>query len=91
MSYDLMVFDKSKTPAFYEDFLEWTSEQTAWNEDRDYDSTAGTSEQLVSWFMEMKETLPPLNGEFRPSDEEIDTDRNIESHLTDYSIGTDII
>lgn len=87
MSYDLMVFEKSKAPMFYEDFLHWTSLQTEWCDD----SAAGTSERLVAWFMEMKETFPPLNGEFRPSDETIDTDRNTENHLTDYSIGADVI
>lgn len=86
-----MVFEKTEAPKFYEDFLNWTSEQTSWSEDRDYNSIAGASERLVSWFMEMKETFPPLNGDFSPSDEEFDADGNVESRLTDYSIGTDII
>lgn len=91
MSYHLMVFEKSKAPSFYEDFLNWAAEETKWSEDRDYNSIVGTSERLVSWFMEIKEIFPPLNGSFCPSDEEIDTDQNVENHLTDYSIGTNSI
>ena len=91
MSYDLMVFDKSKAPKFYGDFLEWMSEKTRWEEDRDYDSVAGTSLQLVSWFMETKETFPPLNGEYSLSDEEAFATIEIENHLTDYSIGSEMI
>ena len=91
MSYNLMIFDKSKAPQFYEDFLEWTSNQTKWDEDRDYNSIAGTSPQLVSWFMDIKKTFPPLNGEYSLSDEEAFAAAEIENHLTDYSIGSDMI
>jgi hypothetical protein len=91
MSFDLMVFDKAKAPKFYEDFLNWTSEQTEWEEERDYNSAAGTALPLVSWFMEMKETFPPLNGPYCLSDEDAFSSKEIENHLTDYSIGSSII
>ena len=91
MSYDLMLFDESKAPKFYGDFLEWMSEKTQWKEDRDYNSTNGTSPQLVSWFMETKEMFPPLNGEYSLSDGEAFANAEIENHLTDYSIGSDMI
>lgn len=91
MSYDLMVFEQTKAPTVYEEFLNWMSQQTEWSEDRDYHSIEGTSEQLVSWLMDMKKTFPPLNGAFRPSNEEIGTDQNMENHLTDYTIGTDLV
>ena len=91
MSYDLMVFDKEKAPNFYENFLDWMFKQTQWEENRDYNSTAGISPKLVSWFMEVKEIFPPLNGEYSLSDEEAFTSADIEIHLTDYSIGSDFI
>ena len=91
MSYDLMVFEKAKAPAVYEDFLEWFSKETEWAEDRDYNFTAGTEVKLVNWFMAMKETFPPLNGPYSLPDEQAFANTDIEKHLTDYSIGSKII
>lgn len=91
MSYDLAVFEKTKAPKTYEEFLGWMAEQTEWSEERDYNSTIGTSEALVAWFMDAKATFPPLNGEYSPSDEELDADNELENRLTDYSIGSALI
>lgn len=91
MSYDLMIFEKSKAPKVYEDFLNWTNLQTAWSAERDYNSTRGTEPKLTAWFTEMIETFPALNGEHRLTDEEIFADENVEENLTDYSIGSDMI
>ena len=41
--------------------------------------------------MEMKETFPPMNGEFAPDDEAIENDEDLESRLTDYSISYDSV
>ncbi len=89
MSYDLMVFEKSKAPHKREKFMEWYFEQTEWNENRDYNSIEGTADKLKSWFMEMIETFPPMNGEF--SDESNFDDPDKESYVTDYCIGNDVI
>ena len=91
LSFDIMVFDKTKTPKFFEDFLNWSVEQTKWTEDRDYNLVDGTSPQLEAWFREMKETFPPLNGPYSLSDEEIFANEEIENRLTDYSIGSSVI
>jgi hypothetical protein len=91
MSFDLMVFEKSKAPKASEDFFLWYDEETQWQEERDYNSLNGTSPQLVAWFMEMKKTFPPMNGEYSLSDEEAFANDDIERHLTDYSIGSNII
>lgn len=74
-----MVFEKSNAPKTYEEFLNWAAQQAQWNADRDYSSTLGTSPKLVRWFMDMKNTFPPL--------EDVGTQNN----LTDYTIGSDII
>ena len=89
MSFDLMAFEKANAPEFFEDFLNWSSEQTKWTEDRDYDSLDGTSPRLEAWFMAMKETFPPLNGPYCLNDEELSVE--IENRLTDYSIGSSVI
>ena len=91
MSFDLMAFDKSSAPGFYGDLMEWTTEQTKWDEDRDYNALAGTSPRLAAWFMEVKETFPPLNGEYSPSDDEAFASEEPERRLTDYSIGSSVI
>lgn len=89
MSYDLMVFETTKAPNTKKEFMEWYFKQTEWSEEHDYASVSVTSEALKNWFMEMKETFPPMNGEYAPSDDEIDEET--ENCLTDYSIGRDVI
>ena len=41
--------------------------------------------------MEMKDTFPPMNGKFAPEEEAIANDEDLESRLTDYSIGYNVI
>jgi len=86
-----MVFDKQKAPKTKSEFMEWYDIQTEWNEEHDYESANLTSLNLKNWFMEMKDTFPPMNGEFAPNEELISQDENLEKHLTDYSIGYDVI
>lgn len=89
MSYDLMAFEKSKAPRDRKEFTDWYYNQTEWSEDRDYNSIEGTSDKLKSWFMEMIETFPPMNGEF--SDESSFDDPDKKSCVTDYCIGSAVI
>ncbi len=91
MSYDLMVFEKTKAPATKKEFMQWYEKQTEWEEEHDYQTISISSPALQNWFMEMKETFPPMNGEYAPSIESIDEDENLERHTVDYSIGYDII
>lgn len=84
MSYDLMVFRKEAAPKMRETFLEWYDKQTEWEEDHSYDDPANTSEDLRSWFMEMIQTFPSLNGPFATEEED-----NI--YASDYCIGNDVI
>ncbi|MCL2823591.1 MAG: hypothetical protein FWD57_06340, partial [Polyangiaceae bacterium] len=62
MSYDLAVFEISKAPTTKEAFMEWYSTQADEEEEHDYYSIAVASPKLRNWFMEMKETFPPMNG-----------------------------
>ena len=39
----------------------------------------------------MKDTFPPMNGDYAPDVDVIDEDENLESHVTDYAIGREII
>lgn len=89
MSYDLMVFEKTKAPETKKEFMEWYEQQVEWDEDHDYMSPDVTSPALRSWFMEMKDTFPPMDGEYAPDFDLLD--ENQETHLTDYSIGKDVI
>ena len=86
-----MVFEKSKAPSTYEDFIEWFYKQTQWSEEHDYMSSSVTTPSLRSWFMEMKDVFPPMNGEYSPNDDLIEADENLEEHLTDYGIGNNVI
>ena len=91
MSFDLMVFQKTESIKNFDDFLNWKDGQISWEEDRDYNSLDGTAPKLAAWFMDMKESFPPLNGPYSPSDDEAFADDDSERHLTDYSIGSSII
>lgn len=91
MSYDLMVFAETKAPKTKADFLKWYEAQTEWSEDHSYDSIQVTAKALQNWFMEMKETFPPMNGEYAPGDDLLAEVDGLEEHLTDYCIGRDVI
>ncbi len=89
MSYDLMVFEKTKAPTTKKDFMEWYEKQVEWGEEHDYQTISVSSPALQNWFMEMKEIFPPMNGEYAPNLNSIDED--LEQHTVDYSIGYDVI
>ena len=85
MSYDLMVFRADAAPREIEQFSEWFSAQTEWDEDIDYNDHLHTAPPLKEWFLEMQQTFPSLNGPLA-NDDAIDDPKT-----TDYSIGADII
>ena len=91
MSYDLMVFEKTRIPTTRAEFMAWFEKQTEWSEEHDYQSVSVSSPALQNWFMEMKDTFPPMNGEYAPDIDLLDEDENLESHVTDYSIGREVI
>ncbi|RGY97025.1 hypothetical protein [Clostridium sp. AM58-1XD] len=91
MSYDLMVFDRSKAPETKEEFMKWFEKQTEWAEDHGYDDIRTASPDLRDWFMEMIKNFPPMNGEFAPEDEALEDNPELEMHLTDYTIGRSVI
>lgn len=91
MSYDLMVFEKTKAPTTRAEFMAWFEKQTEWSEEHDYQSIRVSSPALQNWFMEMKDTFPPMNGDYAPDVDLIDEDENLERHVTDYSMGREII
>ncbi len=91
MSYDLMVFETAKAPADRNEFMKWFERQTQWNEEHDYQSVSVSSPALQSWFMEMKDTFPPMNGDYAPDADLFDHDEHLAIHTTDYSIGREMI
>lgn len=91
MSYDLMVFERANAPKTKKEFLVWFENQTQWNEDHDYQTVGVSSQALQNWFMEIKDIFPPMNGEYTPDDKALAADEDLELHLTDYSIGREII
>ncbi len=91
MSADLMVYDKSKAPNDPLEFLKWFYDKSDWNSDRDYFDTVGTSKPLADFFLELVKEYPAMNGEYAPSEEEIEKNPELESRLTDYTIDDDLI
>ena len=91
MSYDLMVFERTKAPTTKKEFMAWYEKQMEWEEEHDYQTISVSSPALQNWFMEMKEKFPPMNGEYAPNDDALDDDENLELHMVDYSIGYNVI
>ncbi|MBQ2196864.1 MAG: hypothetical protein II407_07995, partial [Prevotella sp.] len=88
MSYDLMVLDKHERFKSSDDFLKWYDEVTEWSDDIDYNDYRHATPNLQSWFLEIKDIIRPMNGEFVPSDEEM---YNNSIHTADYSIAPNCI
>ena len=86
MSYDLMVFERTKAPQKRKEFLVWYDKETEWSEEHGYNDPAVTSPALREWYEEMIKTFPNMDA----SDVEVEDD-DTEAHLTDYSIGHNVI
>lgn len=83
MSYDLAVFAPRAEFRNRPAFLTWYRDRTSWNGGWDYSDPANAAVALQSWYREMIQTFPPLNGPDRPEDMDL--------CAADYSIGPDII
>jgi hypothetical protein len=81
MSYDLMVFDPASVPCSRRGFLKWYDGQQAANEDLPpSDDPKSLTPPLQTWFAEMIQTFPPLNGPLSTGDVE-------NPKVTDYGLG----
>ena len=88
MSYDLMVFEKTKAPNTKKEFMVWYDKQTEWEEEHDYETIGVSSPNLQNWFMEMKDTFIPMNGEYAQNFDNLAEDeaRKMEIRMADYCI-----
>ena len=91
MSFDLMVFDVDKAPKTKTEFLQWYKEVTDWKEGNMYDDITISSPSIQQWYYEMIKTYPPMNGQFSPTNEELEEIEGLEERMTDYSIGDSFI
>lgn len=64
MSYDLMVFDKKKRFRAKDDFFAWYNKLIEWSDNIDYNDYRHSTNELQNFFLDMKDIVPPLNGEF---------------------------
>ena len=72
--------------------MSWYWEQVEWSGEHDYDHPAVSSPALRNWFMEIKNTFPPMNGPYAPSDAVPDRmEEEEDERVTDYSIGKEVI
>lgn len=81
MSYDLMAFDPASVPRSRAGFLKWYEDQQRASEELPpSDDPESLTPPLRSWFAEMIQTFPPLNGPF--ATEDLDNPK-----VTDYGLG----
>ena len=51
MSYDLMVFERTKAPTTKKEFMAWYEKQTEWEEGHDYQTISVSYPALQNWFL----------------------------------------
>ncbi|AII52638.1 hypothetical protein [Hymenobacter sp. APR13] len=84
MSYDLMIFSSEAAPKTRADFMLWYARQTAWTEGHSYQNPTITTPGLRSWYLDMMQTFPDMNGPEA-------TDDHTSEYETDYTIGRAVI
>lgn len=84
MSYDIAIIDHHKRFETCKEFLLWYNDAVQYLQE-DYQQT---SPVLQQWFLKIKNHIRPLNGEFAPAAEELDTGEFLEA---DYSFGKEMI
>lgn len=89
MSYDILAFDPSAVTDA--DFPAWWEAQSEWTEDHSYDDPSITTANLQGFYRDLAQTFPPMNGPGAPTDDEIRQAPELESRMTDYSIGASLI
>jgi hypothetical protein len=62
MSYDLLVFDPEVAPRNRDEFILWYKDLTQWGENRNYNSSEGTSGNLKAFYDRLRVYYPPMNG-----------------------------
>lgn len=88
MSYDIMVIDHHPRFKKSKDFLSWYDNVTKWEDEVDYNDYRHATTPLQNWYLEMKDVVPPLNGQFAPANDKLGTGEFPEA---DYSIAKDAI
>jgi hypothetical protein len=84
LSFDLMVFDASVAPRSRQTFRQWFEKQTEWQESHGYNDPEIPAPALKSWFRDIIESFPPMNGPLASDDPD-------NSRVTDYSLGHAVI
>ena len=81
-----MIIDRHPRFKNSKEFLEWYDGVTQWNDDLDYNDYEHATPHLKDWFLKMKDIVPPLNGKYAPSDDDLGNGRYQEA---DYTIARD--
>ena len=79
-----MVFDLESAPNSRIEFMDWYDNQTEWTENHSHDDPKNTTGPLQSWFSEMIEFFPAMNGPYAYEDYD-------HPNLADFNIGHHII
>ncbi|MBL0886366.1 hypothetical protein [Myceligenerans indicum] len=89
MSYDILAFEPSAVTDA--DFPAWWEVQSEWPEDHSYNDPSVTTANLQAFYRDLTQIFPPMNGPGVPTDDEIRQAPELESRMTDYSVGTSLI
>lgn len=88
MSYDLVVFEKSKIPTDRSGFLRWYEQKKEYGGGQDISCA---SEKLQHFFHSVRKIFPPVSGSFAPDDKIYSEQAGLEKYRCDYDICGDMI
>lgn len=88
MSYDLVMFEKSKIPADPSGFSDWYHQKTKCDDAEDLSSA---SEKIQEAFHMLRTIFPSVNGPFGISDDALAENPQIEKYICDYNIKEDMM
>lgn len=91
MSFDVMMFDAKSAPRERSVFDSWFNTLNQWEGDLDYSDYKRTTPALQSFYKELINSYPSLNGPDAPDENALQSNPELENRLTDYSFAPQLI
>lgn len=91
MSFDVLVFDANSAPRERDVFDDWFNTLNQWEGELDYSDYTHATPALQSFYKELSESYPSLNGPDALNQEKLKADPELENRLTDYSFAPKLI
>lgn len=91
MSFDVMLFDTQDAPREREVFDQWFHGLNVWEGDLDYNDCRNATPSLQNFYRDIIRIYPSINGPDAPDSAAVESDPEMASRMTDYSIAPRLI